>query len=160
MRYPRCSIDENVGADRKSIAKVIDSLIAKIPTPDFSENKLGRPGMIVQVNETMLNHAVKNHCGRSHFNKTDALVIVKLNRRVNRVFACIIADKRAETMIPIILSQVASNGKIYTDEHKSYGKLGEFLAEQCTVCHKYEFINGLHNHQILIHLSMSGLLLK
>ncbi|KAI5153063.1 hypothetical protein ENBRE01_3127 [Enteropsectra breve] len=46
-------------------------------------------------------------------------------------------------MIPIILSQVASNSKIYTDEHKSYDKLGEFFAEHCTVCHKFEFINRL-----------------
>ncbi|KAI5151650.1 hypothetical protein ENBRE01_2286 [Enteropsectra breve] len=143
MCHPRYSIDENLGADRKSIAKVIDSLIAKMPTPDFAENKPGGPGMIVQVDETMLYHAVKNHRGRSLFNKTDALVIVELNRRVNRVFACIIPDKRAKTMIHIILSQVASNSKIYTDEHKSYGKLGEFFAEHCTVCHNYEFINKL-----------------
>ncbi|KAI5150846.1 hypothetical protein ENBRE01_1751 [Enteropsectra breve] len=37
----------------------------------------------------------------------------------------------------------ASNSKIYTDEHKSYGKLNELFEEHCTVCHKYEFINRL-----------------
>ncbi|KAI5153064.1 hypothetical protein ENBRE01_3128 [Enteropsectra breve] len=49
--------------------------------------------MIVQVDETMLNHAVKNHRGRSSFNKIDALVIVELNKCVNKDFACIIPDK-------------------------------------------------------------------
>ncbi|KAI5151227.1 hypothetical protein ENBRE01_1986 [Enteropsectra breve] len=143
IRQTRHSIDRNLSAVRKSIAKVIDNLVETMPETDFSENKLGGSGMIVQIDETMLNHAVKNHHVRYPLNKTDALVIVEHFRRINRVFECVIPNKRAETLIPSILSQVATNSKIYTDEHKSYGRLNELFEEHCTVCHKYEFINRL-----------------
>ncbi|KAI5152406.1 hypothetical protein ENBRE01_2805 [Enteropsectra breve] len=99
--------------------------------------------MIVQIDETMLNHAAKNHRGHSPLNKTHALIIVECSSRARRIYACVISDKKAETLIPIILSQVASNSKIYTDEHHSYSRLDELFAEHCTVCHKYEFINRL-----------------
>ncbi|KAI5149855.1 hypothetical protein ENBRE01_1158 [Enteropsectra breve] len=77
IRQRRRSIDRNLSAVRKSIAKVIDKLVEAMPETEYSENMLGGPGMIMQIDELMLNHAVKNHRGRSPLNKTDVLVIVE-----------------------------------------------------------------------------------
>ncbi|KAM0684937.1 hypothetical protein COBT_003854, partial [Conglomerata obtusa] len=65
----------------------------RIPDVDFSASKLGGPGKIVQVDETMLNYKAKSHRGRSSFNKTDSLCIAEIDTKTTRVFATIIAYK-------------------------------------------------------------------
>jgi transposase-like protein len=89
----------------------------------------------------MLNYKAKSHRGRSPSNHTDALCIVEAKRSITRVFAKTIPDKKASTLIPIICSQVADNSVIWTDEHRSYGRLNEFSYTHESVCHKYEFVN-------------------
>lgn len=128
--------------DKEAIYKIIKKLTSKIPSPNFSDCKLGGPGRIVQVDETMLNYKCKSHRGRSSENKTDALCIVEVNENIKRVYATIIEDKKATTIIPIICSQVASNSVIWTDEHKSYSQLCSLNYIHDTVCHKYTFINN------------------
>lgn len=44
---------------------------------DF-QPKLGGPGRIIQIDETMMNYKCKSHRGRSNDNKTDAIVLWKL----------------------------------------------------------------------------------
>ncbi|MGL5706893.1 MAG: transposase, partial [Aeromonas sp.] len=113
----------------------------RMPIPDFSNNKLGGPGRIVQIDETMLNFKCKSHRGRSPNNRTDALCVVEVSSGIQRVFATIIPDKKAQTLVPIICSQVASNSIIWTDEHRSYSSLSCYDFTHNTVCHKYEFVN-------------------
>lgn len=109
-----------------------------MPATDFSVDKLGGPGLIVEVDETMLNFKCKSHRGRTANNRTDALCIVETNVGRKRVFACIIQDKKATTLIPIICANVASHTIIRTDEHKSYSSLFKYEYIHETVCHKYE----------------------
>ncbi|MGL5707435.1 MAG: transposase [Aeromonas sp.] len=113
----------------------------RMPSPDFGINKLGGPGKVVQIDETMLNFKCKSHRGRSPKNRTDALCIVEVSSGIQRVFATIIPDKKATTMIPIICTQVASNSIIWTDDHRSYNIISRCDFTHNTVCHKYEFIN-------------------
>jgi transposase-like protein len=121
--------------------KVISKLVSLIPPPDFSNDKLGGPGSIVQIDETMLNYKCKSHRGRSPSNRTDSLCIVEVRNGITRAFACVIPDKTASTLIPIICSQVASNSTIYTDEHRSYSTLRNFSYQHFSVVHKYEFVS-------------------
>ncbi|KCZ79051.1 hypothetical protein H312_03560 [Anncaliia algerae PRA339] len=44
-----------------------------MPGSNFESNKLGGPGFVVQIDETMLNFKCKSHRGRTANNKTDAL---------------------------------------------------------------------------------------
>ncbi|KAI5152076.1 hypothetical protein ENBRE01_2551 [Enteropsectra breve] len=127
IKQTRHSIISSTGMNKETVFKIINSLIELIPETDFSENKFGGPGMIIQIDETMLNHAVKNHRKCSPLNKTDALIIVECLSRARRIYSCMISDKKTEALIPIKLSQVASNSKIYTDEHRSYSPLMSFL---------------------------------
>ncbi|KCZ79966.1 hypothetical protein H312_02635, partial [Anncaliia algerae PRA339] len=62
----------------KTIARIISKLVSIMPATDFSSNKLGGPGLIVQIDETMLNYKCKSHRGRSSTNKTDSLCIVEV----------------------------------------------------------------------------------
>ncbi|KCZ79047.1 hypothetical protein H312_03566 [Anncaliia algerae PRA339] len=51
--------------NKSLILKIIKMFKERIPETDFSSNKLGGPGSIVQIDETMLNYKCKNHRGRS-----------------------------------------------------------------------------------------------
>jgi hypothetical protein len=84
---------------------------------------------------------MQSHRGLSPENRMDTLCIVEVKGNVTRAFACVISDKRASTMIPIIIRQVANNSTVWTDEHGSYWRLCDFFNEFGTVCHKYRFIN-------------------
>ncbi|KCZ75988.1 hypothetical protein H311_03023 [Anncaliia algerae PRA109] len=62
-----------------TIEKIIKKLIQNLPQTDFSNNKLGGPVFIIQVDEAMLNYKAKSHRGRSPGNKTDAICIVEIS---------------------------------------------------------------------------------
>ncbi|KAG0441075.1 hypothetical protein DMUE_1312 [Dictyocoela muelleri] len=88
----------------------------------------------------MLNYKCKSHRGRSPQNRTDALCIVECIGGIQRAYACIISDKKMETIVPIINNVVTPGSIIWTDEHRSYSRLSDNF-EHSTVCHKYEFVN-------------------
>lgn len=142
-RTPRYSIISSIDICEKTIRKVINLLIEKIPVIDFVNDKLGGPGCIVQIDETMLNFKCKSHRGRSPENRTDSLCIVEVRGSITRAFATIIPNKESSTLIPIICRQVAQNSIIHTDEHRSYTNLHNFGFVHDTVCHKYSFINAV-----------------
>lgn len=139
------SILRTLNVSRSTICKLLKSLIEKMDVPEFSRNKLGGFGKVVQIDETMLNYKCKSHRGRSPTNRSDALVIVEKVQQVTRIFACIIGNKRAETILPIIQNNVAAGSEIHTDEHPSYSALEKLGYVHHTVCHKYEFINRTNN---------------
>ncbi|KCZ82413.1 hypothetical protein H312_00071 [Anncaliia algerae PRA339] len=49
----------------------------------------------------MLNFRCKSHRGRSPQNRTDALCIIEYDGKITRAFAKIIANKEANTILPI-----------------------------------------------------------
>ncbi|KAG0440040.1 hypothetical protein DMUE_2030 [Dictyocoela muelleri] len=114
------TIYNNLDMSEKTIRNILNKLVVKIPIPDFSNDKLGGPGFIIQVDETMLNYKVKSRRGRAATNKTDALCIVETRNKITRVYAQVIKDKKAETIIPIICNQIVPGSVIWTDEHRSY----------------------------------------
>lgn len=141
-RQPIYSINSSSALGKRTISKIIKKIINMIPAPDFSNAKLGGPGSIVQVDETMLNYKCKSHRGRSPANRSDALSIVECRDSIIKCFATIIPDKKASTIIPILVDQIAHGSTIYTDEHRSYSQLSGLGYNHRSVCHKYEFINS------------------
>ena len=117
----------------------------------FVENnpiRLGGPHVIVQIDETKLNHNVKSHRGRGPIR-----AIVDTFTQPVKGFATMIPDRRAEAIIPIIESVVHPWSIIHTDEAKAYRALGESLQnyEHSTVCHKYNFVDsvtGVHTQHV------------
>jgi transposase-like protein len=126
--------------DHRTYKKIIQKILNLVRF-NFSDDKLGGPNMIVQIDETALNHSVKTHRGRAPNNKTDALCIVEFEHNIKRAFACVIEDKRASTIIPIICANITSNATRHTDEHKSYSSLNYIGFVHDTFFHKYTFVN-------------------
>ncbi|KCZ80795.1 hypothetical protein H312_01802 [Anncaliia algerae PRA339] len=140
-KQQRHQIVLGVDVTYNTIKKVLNRLTNLMPETDFKNNKLVGPGVLIQVDETMLNFKVRSHRGRSPRNKTDSLCIVEVKDKITRAYAIIIPNKKQETLVPIICDQVASNSIIWTDEHKSYSKLRNYNFVHGTVCHKYQFID-------------------
>ncbi|KCZ77497.1 hypothetical protein H311_01493 [Anncaliia algerae PRA109] len=146
-----CSLNESLDLSKKTILKILKKVISLIPDPNFSKNKIGGPGFIVQVDETMLNYKAKSHRGRSSSNKSDALCIVEIRNNITRVFACLIEIKKVETIMPIICEQVVPGSNIWTYEHKSYSSLSQTGFLHKSICHKIEFIdkeNGVNTQSV------------
>ncbi|KCZ80115.1 hypothetical protein H312_02477 [Anncaliia algerae PRA339] len=142
VRQAMHSIKNSLDCNPKYIECVILKIKSLIPICDFSNNKLGGPGFVVQIDETMLNFKVKSHRGRSPNNRSDSLCIVEVRNGIERAFATLIPNKSQETILPIITRQVSSNSTIWTDEHRSYSNLSQLGFFHQTVCHKYEFVNS------------------
>ncbi|KCZ77242.1 hypothetical protein H311_01750 [Anncaliia algerae PRA109] len=71
----------------------------------------------------MLYFKCKGHRCRYLENTTDALCIVESKDKITRAFFKILVNKKAETILPTICSQVVSVLRTYTDVHKSYSAL-------------------------------------
>ena len=150
VRQSLHSIKRLLDYDKKTIEMILTKLKLKMAT-DFSNDKLGGPGKIVQIDETMLNYKCKSHRGRSPTNRTDSLCIVECMNGIQRAYAQVIPNKQKTTIVPIIIRQVAALSIIYTDEHCSYKCLNQFDFIHFSVCHKYEFVNstnGVHTQSI------------
>ena len=150
-RTPRFSIIDAITMKKKFVLKVIDKLILLMPVTDFCNNKLGGPGINVQVDETMLNYKCKSHRGRSPLNRTDSICIVEFVNNITRAYASVIPNKSQATLVPIIMQQVANGSIIHTDEHGGYYNIGLFGYNHGVVCHKYNFVNrvtGVHTQGI------------
>lgn len=128
--------------DTRTFKKVINKFLDIVALYDNHIEKLGGPGKIVQVDETGLNFKIKAHRGRAPNNKTDALCIVEFDNYITNAYSCVINDKKASTIIPIIQSHVKEGSIIWSDEHKSYSSLNSLGYVHDTVCHKYEFVNN------------------
>lgn len=140
-RTPRFAIIKSLNISKLTILKVISKLVLNMPKTDFSNSKLGGPGLVVQIDETMLNFKCKSHRGRSPHNRTDSICMVEVSSSILRAFACVIENKKIETILPLILEQVAIGSQIWTDEHKSYSGLNKHGYIHKTVCHKRQFVS-------------------
>lgn len=136
---------------RPTASKIKNKIVNRMGEPKFENDKLGGPGKIINIDETMLNYKCKSHRGRSPDNKTDALVIVECVPHVVRVLAKVIPDKCASTILPIVIANVVSGSTIFTDEHRSYSALTSLGFEHGTVCHKFNFVDrmtGVHTQHV------------
>jgi hypothetical protein len=70
----RFSIMRAIYAPKKPILKIINKPIKLMVKPDFRSNKLGGPGVIVQLVETENSCKCKSHRGKASTKRTDAFV--------------------------------------------------------------------------------------
>ncbi|KCZ78675.1 hypothetical protein H311_00289, partial [Anncaliia algerae PRA109] len=64
VRQPQQSIKDSINLNNRTLERIIKKLLNCIPKTDFETCKLGGPGKIVQIDETMLNFKCKSHRGR------------------------------------------------------------------------------------------------
>lgn len=145
------SILSTVGISKPTLRKLFKTITSKMKFENEQARKLGGPGTVVQIDETMLNFKCKSHRGRSPENRTDALVIVECSPHISRVWAEVIPNKQKETILPIICNHVVNGSVIHTDEHRTYRCLNSNGFLHQTVCHKYSFVNqltGVHTQNV------------
>lgn len=67
-----------------------------------------------------------------------------------------VPDRRASTLLPIIVEHVSEDATVFTDEYKGYNKLGREVEQHETVCHSdYEWTRGnIHTQGIEAHWSV------
>jgi len=117
-------------------------LIGKI-IQNYEKNPLRLDGanVIIQIDETKLNHNVKSHRGKCPKLPSWTLCIVDISTQPATGFPTLIPDRQTKTLIPIIERVVRPGSIIHTDEAQVYQRLdkSEIGYAHETVCHKYYF---------------------
>ncbi len=105
---------------------------------------LGGPGWVVHIDETMINHKIKAHRSRNLHRQVWLIAIVDTNFVPSLRFCCIVENRTAAHMLPIIPSVVRSGSVIDTDKFKSYLGLSSMNDyEHRSICHKYHFMDSI-----------------
>ena len=102
----------------------------------------------IEVDESYFGGRRKGKRGRGAGNKVPVFGLLKRN---GSVYACIIPNARAETLIPIIREKVKPDSIVYTDSFRSYNALDVSEFTHYRINHSKEFaqdrnhINGIEN---------------
>jgi len=142
-----------INISRPTVGK-IRSLFLSVIAAYFLRNpiKLGGPGVVVQCDETLLNHKIKYHKGRVPRSQVWALTIVDTSFTPARGWIEIVPNRKKETLLPIICGVVLNGTIIHSDEWVSYRDLAKMNSyEHMTVVHKYNFVcpvTGTHTQNV------------
>jgi len=109
------------------------------------------PGLLeggIEVDESYFGGKRKGKRGRGAGNKVPVFGLLKRN---GSVYACIIPNAKADTLIPIIREKVKPDSIVYTDSFRSYNALDVSEFTHYRINHSKEFaqdknhINGIEN---------------
>ena len=97
-------------------------------------------GGIVEVDETFTGKLKGVPKRRSFHHKMKVLALV--DRDSGKARTMVINDVKAETLMPLVLENVAREARIMTDEHSGYRDMKKFFASHGTTSHgKSEYVN-------------------
>ncbi|KAG0425435.1 hypothetical protein DMUE_6032 [Dictyocoela muelleri] len=114
--------------------------------------KLGGIGIVVHIDETMLNHTVRSHRGRAPHQRVWCLTMVDTSETPSKGYAEIVTERSSRIMLPIIQRVVRPGSVIHTDEWRAYNGLDshpEYSHRKIT--HKYNFVDpntGVHTQNV------------
>lgn len=100
----------------------------------------GGNGGIVEVDETFIGKLKGVEKKRAFHHKMKVLALA--DRESGKARTMVVDDVKAETLLPIVLENVASEARIMTDEHSGYRHLKLHFAGHGTTSHgKGEYVN-------------------
>lgn len=100
----------------------------------------GGGGGTVEVDETFIGHLKGVEKKRAFHHKMKVLALV--DRETGKARTMVIDDVKAETLMPIVLANVAREARVMTDEHSGYRDMGKFFAGHGTTSHgRGEYVN-------------------
>jgi len=100
----------------------------------------GGNGGIVEVDETFIGKLKGVEKRRAFHHKMKVLALV--DRDSGKARTMVIENVKAETLMPIVIANVAREARIMTDEHSGYRDAGKFFAGHGTTSHgKGEYVN-------------------
>ncbi|CAB9517776.1 Inherit from opiNOG: protein Hydra magnipapillata [Seminavis robusta] len=117
---------------------------------DKDDYMLGGPGCVVEADEGKFGRRKDNRgrCVNSDW------VFGMVERGGERKLAlAVVPDRKANTLLPLIMAFIRPGTTINTDKHGGYNKIGELTGYDYThrtLCHKYEFVaaDGTHTQTI------------
>jgi len=105
---------------------------------DFSP--FGSGGGVVEVDETFIGHLKGAEKKRAFHHKMKVLALV--DRDSGKARTMVIDNVKAETLMPIVIANVAREARVMTDEHSGYRDAAKFFADHRTTSHgKGEYVN-------------------
>ena len=100
----------------------------------------GGNGGIVEVDETFIGKLKGVEKRRAFHHKMKVLALV--DRDSGKARTMVIENVKAETLMPIVIANVAREARIMTDEHSGYRDAGKLFAGHGTTSHgKGEYVN-------------------
>lgn len=100
----------------------------------------GGNGGIVEVDETFIGKLKGVEKRRAFHHKMKVLALV--DRNTGKARTMVIDNVKAETLMPIVIANVAREARIMTDEHSGYRDVGKWFAGHGTTSHgKGEYVN-------------------
>ena len=85
--------------------------------------KLGGPGVIIEIDESLFRHKPKYHRGRAPQNELWVFGMVDTSYTPCRGYMEIVERRDAATLIPIIEQHVAPGSIIHSDQWRAYAQL-------------------------------------
>ena len=100
----------------------------------------GGNGGVVEVDETFIGRLKGSEKKRAFHHKMKVLALV--DRDSGQARTMVVENVKAETLMPIVLANVAREARIMTDEHSGYRDAGKFFASHGTTSHgRGEYVN-------------------
>ncbi|MEO6041260.1 MAG: IS1595 family transposase [Croceibacterium sp.] len=100
----------------------------------------GGNGGIVEVDETFIGHLKGVEKRRAFHHKMKVLALV--DRDSGKARTMVIDNVKAETLMPLVIANVAREARIMTDEHSGYRDMKRFFAGHGTTAHsRGEYVN-------------------
>ena len=93
----------------------------------------GTGGGTVEVDETFIGKLKGAPVKRAFHHKMKVLALVDRDSR--QAHTMVIENVKAETLMPIVLGNVAREARVMTDEHSGYRDMGKFFAAHGTTSH-------------------------
>lgn len=101
---------------------------------------MGGNGGVVEVDETFIGKLKGVEKKRAFHHKMKVLALV--DRDSGKARTMVIDNVKAETLMPLVLANVAREARVMTDEHSGYRDAGKFFAAHGTTSHgKGEYVN-------------------
>ena len=125
----------------------IYSALRRMAVQELADNpiRLGGPGIVCEIDESMLSHKAKYHRGRRPGQQIWCFGIVDTSFKPARGYVEIVPDRKRDTLCAII-SRVCRQGSIiHSDEWAAYSNIQRDLGFQhSTVNHSVNFVNPLN----------------
>lgn len=101
---------------------------------------MGGNGGVVEVDETFIGRLKGVEKKRAFHHKMKVLALV--DRDSGKARTMVIDNVKAETLMPLVLANVAREARVMTDEHSGYRDAGKFFAAHGTTSHgRGEYVN-------------------
>jgi transposase-like protein len=101
---------------------------------------MGGNGGVVEVDETFIGKLKGVEKKRAFHHKMKVLALV--DRDTGKARTMVIDNVKAETLMPLVIANVAREARVMTDEHSGYRDAGKWFAAHGTTSHgKGEYVN-------------------